>query len=132
MLIKLPRESAIRRYWAEKFNYPGLVDDKGCFACTSVFRETLHRAHILARVEGGSDTVENLHMLCPWCHRDSEFLSGAEYWAWFESRTQFDAVISRLITTHGVQPMSLLGKSWDQLGDIFNSYAEESAKKREA
>jgi hypothetical protein len=131
MYVNLPSEKAIRRYWAEKLGELDLETDDACFACGTRTADTLHRAHILARVEGGSDTADNLHMLCQWCHHDSEYLTGDDYWTWFESRTQFDMVISRIITSYGVQPTSLLGKSHDEIGLILLDLAGKIAEKRE-
>jgi 5-methylcytosine-specific restriction endonuclease McrA len=37
-----------------------------CFACG--FEKTIERCHIIAHCEGGSDDVENLHLLCNKCH----------------------------------------------------------------
>ena len=57
-----------------------------CFACGKM--GDVDRAHILARVEGGSDGVENIHLLCHYCHVLSELLSGDHYWRWFSRMSQ--------------------------------------------
>lgn len=54
-----------------------------CWACGMDYKVSLQRAHILARVDGGSDAPGNLHMLCVQCHRRSETLWGKAYWDWF-------------------------------------------------
>jgi hypothetical protein len=47
------------------------------------------RAHIVPRACGGPDTVENLHILCDWCHHNSEFLEGDTYWRWLGRQNLF-------------------------------------------
>jgi len=71
----MPSERAIRTYWLRT----DLPKDKGfdaiefmggiCFACG--MDSKCERAHILARCVGGTDSAENLHMLCGICHKDS-------------------------------------------------------------
>jgi hypothetical protein len=70
---------------------PGL-----CFACgfdAGRSSGKLDRAHIIARCEGGPDTVDNLHILCLSCHKASEGLLGDPYWAWLAERTFLDRAI---------------------------------------
>lgn len=64
-----------------------------CFACG--LHGELHRAHILARQEGGSDTVENLHLLCPKCHIESEYMKGELYWHWLKTKDMNKAYTDR-------------------------------------
>lgn len=68
-------EQEIRVYWADiltrkypqKFTSSANILDAGeCFAC-GVQVNPLHRAHIVARVSGGSDAADNLHRLCAVC-----------------------------------------------------------------
>ncbi len=112
---KMPSENKIRAYWCERiyerkdFDSPQEVLEKGiCFACGIATQ--VYRAHIKARCDGGSDNVENLHMLCGICHRVSEFLSDDLYWDWFWERQRMDTAVfhamsngfnawSRLFTT---------------------------------
>jgi len=93
-----PSNKAIRTFWADwlassessdddpKFICAGEVFTEGdvCFACGTEC--SLERAHILARCEGGSDEVSNFHLLCGRCHRQSEFIHGAEYLEWFRAK----------------------------------------------
>lgn len=98
----------VKKFWAsklvelEKFDSihevmeTSISDEDGeerhyCFACGKM--SDVERAHILARCEGGSDGVENLHLLCHYCHVLSELLSGDHYWRWF-SRMSMLAWIS--------------------------------------
>ncbi|UOE45880.1 HNH endonuclease signature motif containing protein [Agromyces larvae] len=84
----LPRKNApaaakVLAYWAPLLEEAGLsVDAEYCWACGANVGY-LERAHILARIEGGSNEPSNLHLLCPSCHLDSEMLHGRDYWQWF-------------------------------------------------
>jgi hypothetical protein len=78
---KLPSVSAIRAYWEPKLQEADIGWDGGCFACG--MQVPVDRCHILPRVFGGPDTVDNLHLLCRRCHFESEALSGDAYWDWF-------------------------------------------------
>jgi hypothetical protein len=99
----MPSHKAIREFWA-----PRLWEVKGfdsmteflsgdpCFACgfdnQGVATE---RAHITALCHGGSNRPENLHCLCSICHKDSERLSGEDYWKWLRERTFMDRLLSK-------------------------------------
>lgn len=105
---KMPTPAAIRQFWSQtsiwrfksfdsrgEFLEPGL-----CFAC-GWHSENLERAHIVARSLGGSDSADNIHLLCPTCHMDSEYLGEpnsdpyqARYYAWFFGRTMEDRQLS--------------------------------------
>jgi hypothetical protein len=78
---KMPSQKKIFEHWQN------IIDDinyQQCFACSSLDTKRLERAHILARCSGGSDTVDNLHLLCRYCHISSETVSGKAYWQWFK------------------------------------------------
>lgn len=75
-----------------------------CFACGM---DGAERAHILARVEGGSDDLENLHILCGVCHQDSECLSGDRYTNWIMQRTALDRLMSQGMRL-GINPSEFL------------------------
>ena len=66
--------------------------DGWCFACGMSDGLVLDRSHIDARCDGGSDDIENLHLLCRTCHKASEHLSGAAYVDWLLRRTFVDRV----------------------------------------
>lgn len=109
---KMPTCDAIRRHWAEKLVEIGKFDSvqevmeaNYCFACGMIVEsvtqpaeedqgQVLERAHIKARCEGGTDDLDNLHLLCEICHKDSEFHEGTEYWDWLGKRTAVDVAIS--------------------------------------
>ena len=103
---QMPRCEDVISYWGPELTRLGKVDDgeleqcfsdkepdgsrlqKGiCFACG--FIRPLERAHIKARISGGGDEVDNIHLLCVWCHRLSEGLEGNSYWEWFKSQNQW-------------------------------------------
>ena len=93
---KLPTRKAIQLHWNdwlwEKHNDPPHWNY--CFACGLMDeRWTLERAHIVARVNGGPDTAENLHLLCHLCHKASEYREGDRYWEWINSWTMNDRLI---------------------------------------
>lgn len=78
---KMPSQKKIFEHWEIRLDsiYP-----QQCFACSSLDTTKLERAHILARCNGGSDEVDNLHLLCRNCHVSSETISGEKYWQWFK------------------------------------------------
>ena len=74
---KMPSRNAIAAFWSDKLDY---IDSENCFACH--WGGGLERCHITARCNGGSDNVDNLHVLCLECHKASEHIEGKEYFAW--------------------------------------------------
>lgn len=70
------------------------MENDYCFAC-GMYDGGTDRAHILARCEGGTDDVENLHLLCNTCHKDSEIISGDRYTEWLLERSVMDMLMSR-------------------------------------
>jgi hypothetical protein len=134
----MPSCKAIRDYWADqgiwerkgyesKWEfYEGIDDarDKGCcFACGVSWGVTLERAHILAHMEGGMDTVENLHLLCQHCHKDSEIFSGEVYWEWFWNRDSWHITLIHVLRW-GVGGQELLQK----MRQVFIDHATHSAQ----
>ena len=78
---KMPSQTKIFEHWENKLDEIHLNQ---CFACSSLDTQRLERAHILARCNGGDDSLDNLHLLCRHCHISSELMSGEEYWLWFQ------------------------------------------------
>ena len=108
----MPSELAIRKHWAGRlsatkgYDSPSEFLERGsCFACGLDGSE---RAHIVARSVGGSDLAENLHILCATCHKDSEYLDGHKYTAWFLERNAFDCLISKAMRC-GFNPSKFVG-----------------------
>jgi hypothetical protein len=92
----MPKAESIRKFWAPKLSDTGKVWDQDvilepvvfsnglgwqCFCCGRVAQ--LERAHIRALASGGSNDVENIHMLCRKCHLVSEHFTEPAYWTWF-------------------------------------------------
>jgi hypothetical protein len=84
----MPKHKEIVKYWREKLEEMGIellegkAGDRQCFACGWI--GAIERAHIVAKVEGGADSVENLHNLCKFCHIESELLKGEVYFEWLK------------------------------------------------
>lgn len=90
----LPKKQRVLEYWAPiliskygwdvfDYVYEGLgIKDGGdvCFACHCTAKT--QRAHIMARCDGGTDEVDNIHLLCPSCHAESEGIDGDLYFDW--------------------------------------------------
>lgn len=107
----MPSHARLRKHWA-----PILCKAKGydsceefleadyCFACGflddsgsangAVRIPTTHRAHIKSLSSGGTNNLENIHLLCRWCHKASEGLGDRDrYWAWFYERSFMDRML---------------------------------------
>lgn len=98
----MPSRAKIFEYWKDKIN--NAKNDNTCFKCgiTSLFEDTVivDRAHILAVCEGGSDDVDNLHLLCRNCHRESEAYNGSEYKLWITSKNREEFAKSLYVLWH--------------------------------
>ena len=99
----MPKKTAIKNYWEKWLVEQGKFDSiievleaDYCWACGFIGEtdkdDWTERAHIKARIEGGLDAVENLHLLCSSCHVSSELLDGQDYFNWFKARTFFDVL----------------------------------------
>lgn len=102
---KIPTKHKIKEYWKHRivemkkdiFNsIDHLERGDFCFACGLLTNNHTERAHIIARVSGGTDNVDNLHLLCSICHKDSELFEGDRYFEWFKNRNHVDAIMSIL------------------------------------
>jgi len=83
-----------------------------CYGCG--INSQTQRCHIKANYNGGEEIVDNLHLLCPNCHLQSENLEGLNYWRWFynkntkgaydlmneERKPLFDKVVKYLKINH--------------------------------
>lgn len=113
---RMPTEHDIRMFWCNTlwyrkgFDSPEEFMEHGiCFACGMSSPDGIERAHIEPRCNGGVDGIENLHMLCRVCHKDSEFLTGIVYMKWLLERSAIDMPIS-VGVQHGRNIWSLLIK----------------------
>lgn len=103
----MPTMTQVRAHWAgwvrdtldDEDESPVTMEDgrKGglCYAC-GLYWADCERAHIVARCNGGTDTVDNLHPLCRSCHKASELHEGDDYWLWLDSWTLTKAMCARL------------------------------------
>ena len=102
---KMPSKTAIKNYWADRYQELGgnfdskeeFMERDYCWACGADGLGGTERCHIVAHCRGGHDTESNLHLLCPACHKDSEFLEGDLYWEWLKKRTITDAMLSHTV-----------------------------------
>jgi hypothetical protein len=102
----MPTVAKVRAHWAgwvrdtmdDDDESPLTMEDgrKGglCYAC-GLYWTDCERAHIVARSNGGTDSVDNLHMLCRTCHRASEPHEGDAYWEWMTGWTMTHAILAR-------------------------------------
>ena len=95
-----------------------------CFACG--LHGEVQRAHILARQEGGNDTVENLHLLCPKCHVESEYLKGELYWHWFKNKDMNKAYIDR--NNLQIMKANFINKQIEEMGLPTENIGIETVK----
>lgn len=86
----MPSKAKIASHWEGGYRCPDDwdVEEQGfiCFVCGKPGE--VERAHILAVVDGGSNDPSNLHLLCSGCHKDSEYLNGRRYEAWFHNASK--------------------------------------------
>jgi 5-methylcytosine-specific restriction endonuclease McrA len=62
--------SSRRASFAQELEREGIKRDRACVQCGSTFLLSAH--HIVPRVEGGPDELENLEALCVACHGRAE------------------------------------------------------------
>ena len=72
---RLPSKSAICDHWINNLSHIKQIEGM-CWGCGVVCG--VHRCHIKARVNGGTDTVTNLILLCQHCHLKQETLCATE------------------------------------------------------
>jgi len=80
-------------YWSRHENESGLAVDwaeahKRCWACgRKKWKRNFDRCHIIPRSLGGSDSAENLVLLCPRCHKQAPNVNDPSFmWFWLRSR----------------------------------------------
>ncbi len=101
-------EIADKKFWVDAFYDATTADEIAqttsiCFACGGFFGT--QRCHIIPRWAGGADDVENLHLLCPECHLESEQISNkGTYFKWFYGKNptnsgSYARIANKLIVT---------------------------------
>ena len=102
---KLPTKHQIKRFWKDKivnikkdiFESTDMFDNGDyCFACGLLTNNHTEMAHIVARCSGGTDDVDNIHLLCSVCHKESEIIEGDKYFEWLKTRNHFDTILTIL------------------------------------
>lgn len=89
----MPSKEKILAYWIDKIHIEDCVDT--CFKCGEVGQ--IERAHITSVYNGGTDELDNLHLLCKGCHAKSEAWEGDAYKLWFNHNgihEQFSMVVA--------------------------------------
>ena len=123
----MPTKSKIFSYWKDEFKY--VENDNTCFRCglTSEYEDynLVQRCHILSVVEGGSDNLDNLQLLCSDCHKKSEGYSGALYDLWV--RTYNDKSFLEILIT--LYSKNILKKSDISCYELFDKYINISISK---
>jgi hypothetical protein len=108
--------------WVEKGICAELVDEDrlrgvdSCFACT--MPSATSRCHIRARSIGGSDDRDNIHLLCRFCHEESELLEGDEYWGWLKAHLMNSDPLSLNFARRGMSIRKLAALSDDQVAIV--------------
>lgn len=64
----MPTKKAIFEHWENKHKME--LYDNVCWGCA--FPSVLYRCHLLAKCKGGKDDVDNLILLCSFCHNIQE------------------------------------------------------------
>ena len=64
----MPTKKAILKHWSIEYDME-LYDDI-CWGCS--FQSTTYRCHLLAKCKGGNEDVNNLILLCNFCHNIQE------------------------------------------------------------
>jgi len=87
-----PTRPVIYKYWKTSPLFHSLnkqAFDGECNKCMACgVQGTIDRAHIVAKVNGGSYQPSNLHCLCQVCHKISENLEGHDYWLWIAIKSR--------------------------------------------
>lgn len=85
--LGMPNKKKILAFWQDNDDFKYDIYEHECFACGNITLG-LHRCHIIGIMHGGSNMANNLHLLCPSCHNESEGLQ--EYWTWFVYKRKHD------------------------------------------
>lgn len=115
---KMPSRLAIAEYWNERIGEFGVfgidqdeLPEKECWACG---KPHVQRCHIDDYAHGGANAVDNLVLLCPGCHAESESLSPASFWPWIKHtrKTKWQSSwshVSDKLTAAGYTPEIIMG-----------------------
>jgi hypothetical protein len=85
-----------------------------CFACG--FDGGTQRCHIVPKCIGGADSVENLHLLCKYCHSESEYIENVDaYFFWFAKKNPLSSFGTKLRTERALQIQDLIASGQTHL-----------------
>jgi|TARA_B100001057_G_C22258597_1_gene722285 5-methylcytosine-specific restriction endonuclease McrA len=104
----MPTKKKIYKHWFNNSfldQYGIELGDLGdCFACG--FHVRVERCHIQPINQGGGNSEENLHLLCPSCHIESEDLTGDYYWNWLSHKNvnEYIMPIERVMKSSKINP----------------------------
>ena len=111
---KMPSKETVKIHWQEPMVNSGKFDslsefheDDYCFACG--MKAHTQRAHILPKNRGGSDDASNIHLLCEVCHKQSEFISGADYDRWLRGQSAISMALG-IYAYNGLGAQELLSR----------------------
>jgi hypothetical protein len=85
--VDMPKKRVIFSHWKDTLLKKHNRDINNKYTCFACLRDGfVERCHIEPLVTGGCNSVANLHILCPNCHKESEGYSGRFYWIWFSNK----------------------------------------------
>ncbi len=117
----LPTREKIAEYWCDDKRLNGRVVTDACWLC-GIMSSRIQRCHIIPRNQGGSDTADNLHLLCSGCHARTEDMHGERYWSCF-AMIQHD-IIGRAIGSF-ILVLPMLIEQYDSLCDEQRQAVDE-------
>ena len=125
----LPSRQAITDHWFPNrmgelgiFHYSqDELPDSCCWACGRA--AVVQRCHIKSHQHGGADTVENLVILCPGCHDESEDLPESSFFPWIRAKRQGDWQDE---FTHVARKMARIGYSWPVVKEMVETLGQDA------
>jgi hypothetical protein len=78
-------KESISLHWLEDDRFKVKATDR-CWICMT-FTKHLQKCHLQALSKGGDDHLDNLVLLCPTCHRETEGMSNNDFWHHVETYT---------------------------------------------
>lgn len=126
---RLPSKDKIAAYWNGRIEQLGVfvpmqaeLEEISCWACGRV--GIIERCHVVDYAHGGANAVENLVLLCPGCHAESENLSEPAFWNWLRHSRQNEWMdgASRILSK-----MRAIGYTNEKMDEMIREMGEEAA-----
>ena len=123
----LPSKTKIFEHWEDRVHefgiyedFQGMLSDEECWACGK--GPNVQRCHIVPYSRGGSDVEENLVLLCPTCHVDSEGLQPTMFWRWMREmrRLKWQTPLR-----HSLERFAMPGYSFEGTLELFAKFGGE-------